>query len=151
MIVPDVNLLLYAQISGFSQHRHARAWWERALNDRVPVGLPAPALFGFLRIATHPRVLEEPMAVDDALDRIEAWLSRPQVRLLVPGPRHLELAFGLLRTLGAGGSLTTDVQLAALAIEHQAELHSNDLDFGRFPGLRWVDPLARGGAGKRSR
>jgi uncharacterized protein len=43
--------------------------------------------------------------------------------------------------LGTGGSLTTDVQLAAHAIENQAELHSNDRDFGRFAGLRWVNPL----------
>ena len=39
-------------------------------------------------------------------------------------------------------NLTTDAQLAALAIEHQGELHSNDADFGRFPRLRWVNPLA---------
>jgi predicted nucleic acid-binding protein len=53
----------------------------------------------------------------------------------------LEIAFRLLRGLGVAGDLTTDAQLAALAIEHQAELHSNDADFGRFPELRWVDPL----------
>jgi predicted nucleic acid-binding protein len=40
-----------------------------------------------------------------------------------------------------GGNLTTDTHLAALAIEHQGELHSNDADFGRFPGLRWRNPL----------
>ncbi|MEK6608622.1 MAG: hypothetical protein AABZ30_13260, partial [Myxococcota bacterium] len=43
---------------------------------------------------------------------------------------------------GVGGALTTDTHLAALAIEHQCELHSNDADFHRFPGLRWRNPLA---------
>jgi predicted nucleic acid-binding protein len=38
--------------------------------------------------------------------------------------------------------LTTDAHLAALAIEHQAELHSTDVDFGRFSGLRWVNPIS---------
>jgi predicted nucleic acid-binding protein len=38
--------------------------------------------------------------------------------------------------------LVTDAHLAALAIENQAELHSNDADFNRFPGLRWRNPLA---------
>jgi predicted nucleic acid-binding protein len=42
---------------------------------------------------------------------------------------------------GASGGLTTDAHLAALAIEYQAELFSNDSDFSRFPGLRWTDPL----------
>ena len=67
---------------------------------------------------------------------------RPCVRFLAPGPRHLEIAFRLLRHLGTAANLTTDAQLAALAIEHQAELHSSDADFGRFPELRWRNPLA---------
>ena len=41
------------------------------------------------------------------------------------------------RSLGTAGNLTTDAHLAALAIEHQAELHSTDADFARFAGLRW--------------
>jgi hypothetical protein len=58
-----------------------------------------------------------------------------------PGSRHLDLLpelTGAIRTLG---SLATDLRLAALAIEHQAELCSNDADFARFRGLRWRNPL----------
>jgi uncharacterized protein len=141
MVVPDINLLLYAHVSAFRQHRAARKWWETLLAGREEVGIASPALFGFVRLATNRRVLDPPMEVDGALDRVEAWFSRPQVRFLQPGPRHLEVASRLLRALGAAGNLTTDAQLAALAIENQAELHSNDSDFARFPDLRWVDPL----------
>jgi predicted nucleic acid-binding protein len=81
------------------------------------------------------------MTVQDALGRVDEWFRRPQVRFLQPGPRHLDIAFRLLRKLGTAANLTTDVQLAALAIENQAELHSNDSDFGRFPELRWINPL----------
>lgn len=142
MIVPDVNLLLYAHVSAFPEHARARRWWEGVLSGEEQVGLALPALFGFLRIATHPRILQPALAVPAALAIVEGWLARPQVQLVQPGPRHLELAFGLLRGLGTTANLTTDVQLAALAIEHQAQLHSNDGDFGRFPQLRWVNPLA---------
>ena len=38
--------------------------------------------------------------------------------------------------------LTTDAHLAALAMENQANLHTTDADFARFPGLRWENPLA---------
>lgn len=141
MIVPDVNLLLYAQVSAFPEHAAARRWWEGLLNGEATVGLSLPALFGFIRIATHPRILRPPMAVPGTIEVVEGWLARPQVQLVQPGPRHLEIAFGLLRQLGTAANLTTDVQLAALAIEHQAQLHSNDGDFGRFPQLRWVNPL----------
>lgn len=41
-------------------------------------------------------------------------------RLFTPGPRHLEIAFELLGEAGAGGNLTTDAQIAALAIEYLA-------------------------------
>ncbi len=141
MILPDVNLLLYASISAFSQHARAKKWWDTLLGGRAEIAITGPTLFGFVRLATNRRVFDPPMDVVDALDRVESWLSRPQVRFLPPGPRHLEIAVNLLRYLGTAGNLTTDVQLAALAIEYQAELHSNDSDFGRFPRLRWFNPL----------
>lgn len=141
MIIPDVNLLLYAEIDAFSYHDAARSWWEDSLSGDVQVALPSVAIFGFLRIATNRRVFKEPLSISDALGRVECWLKRGNVISLGPGPRHLDTAFQLMRELGTGGNLTTDVQLAAYAIENQAELCSNDLDFGRFAGLRWVNPL----------
>lgn len=144
MIVPDVNLLLYAELAAFDEHRDARRWWERLLSSSEPVGLAAPALCGFIRLSTSPRIFTEPLDVEAAISRVEEWLERPNVRFLLPGPLHLSIAFRLLRKLGAAANLTTNVQLAALAIEYQAELHSVDRDFARFPGLRWRDPLRRG-------
>ena len=142
MIVPDVNLLLYAHIDGFARHAESRAWWEGLMNGSRAIGVAAPALFGFVRLATNPRVFERPLPVGAVLTIVEGWLAQPQVAFLQPGPRHLAIAFALLREAGTGANLTTDVQLAALAMEHQGEVHSNDGDFGRFPGLRWVNPLA---------
>lgn len=141
MIVPDINLLLYATVDGFPQHERARAWWEALLNSSVPVGLPAPAIFGYLRVATNGRVLSPPMTVAEALGHVRGWLAQPNVTFLRPGPRHPDICFGLLEALGTGGNLTTDVQLAAHAIEEGAQLCSHDMDFGRFPDVRWVDPL----------
>ena len=67
--------------------------------------------------------------------------GRPEGTALVPGSGHLELACRLLTGLGPGANLTTGVQVAAHAIEHGGEVHSNDSDFGRFDGLRWLNPL----------
>lgn len=141
MIVPDVNLLLYAHVDAFAEHAAAREWWESLLNGDREVGIAPAALFGFLRLATSRRVLATPFATDAAVARAEEWLRRPNVRFVAPGPSHLEIAFRLLRALGAATNLTTDVQLAATAMENQGEVHSHDADFARFPGLRWVDPL----------
>ena len=141
MIVPAVNLLLYATVTGFPQHERSRVWWEGVLNGSVTVGLASPAVFGYLRIATNGRVLASPASVAEALGQVRGWLAQPNVTFLRPGPRHLDICFGLLETLGTGGNLTTDIQLAAHAIEEDAELHSHDMDFGRFPDLHWIDPL----------
>jgi uncharacterized protein len=141
VIVVDVNLLLYAVISGFPQHESARRWWEQALNSAVPVGLSGPAVFGFLRIVTNPRILDSPLPVDGATRYVREWLDRPNVRFLAPGPKHLDIAFDLLSEAGTAGNLTTDAQLAAMAIEYDAEMLSIDNDFGRFGGLRWANPL----------
>ncbi len=141
MIVVDVNLLLHAVISGFPQHARAHAWWEQTLNASAEVGLAGPAIFGFLRISTNPRVLATPLAVDQAIGYVRDRLALPNVVFPAPGPRHLDIAFGLLAELGTAANFTTDVQLAALAIEHGAEMYLNDTDFGRFPDLKWVNPL----------
>ena len=106
------------------------------------MGLAPVSVFGFLRISTNRKVFSEPLAMTDAIERVESWLQQPCATFLVPGPLHLATAFRLLKQIGTGGNLTTDVQLAAHAIEHGGELHSNDTDFARFEGLRWVNPIA---------
>jgi len=142
MIVPDVNLLVYAHNAALSQHRVARAWWEDLVAREQPIGLPWAVAFGFVRIVTHPSILREPLPPLQALAYVEEWLARPHIDPLDPGPRHLEIARRLIEATGVAAGLTTDIHLAALAIEQRAELHSNDADFSRFPGLRWQDPLA---------
>jgi toxin-antitoxin system PIN domain toxin len=142
MIVPDVNLLLYAELDAHPLHARARDWWEEALNGDRRVGLAPASVFGFLRISTNRRVFREPLAVADALERVRSWLARDVVSVLLPGSRHLELAFALLERLGTAANLTTDVQIAAHALEHQGEVYSNDRDFARFEGVRWINPLA---------
>lgn len=141
MIVPDANLLVYAYNSDAPHHAAARRWWEELLNGTGPVGLPWAVTCGFVRLMTHPAVLVRPMTTAEAGVSVRAWFERPCVEVLEPGPRHLEILLRLLGEPGVTGALTTDAHLAALAIEHQCELHSNDADFSRFPGLRWRNPL----------
>jgi len=92
---------------------------------------------------TSRRILMRPLSSAIAVAHIRSWLDQPQSQILHPGPRHLDLLESLAVSAHATGELTTDLHLAALAIENQAELHSHDSDFSRFPGLRWIDPIAR--------
>lgn len=142
MILPDVNLLVYAYNSDAPHHQKAREWWEGLLNGKVPVAIPWAVVVGFVRLMTHPAVLVNPLGPEAAVGCVRAWLGPLHVQILDPGPRHLEILNRLLTGLGVAANLTSDAHLAALAIETQSELHSNDTDFGRFPGLRWHNPLA---------
>ncbi|WP_175399998.1 TA system VapC family ribonuclease toxin [Tsukamurella pseudospumae] len=136
-----MNLLVYAVIDGYPQHERTRRWWDAALNGDEPVGLCDVAIFGFVRIVTNPRILENPMTVDATADVVGEWFDRPMVSRIVPGADHVRTALRLLRTAEAAGNLTPDAQIAALAIEKRATVHSNDRDFLRFPDVRVVNPL----------
>ena len=141
MIIPDVNLLVYAYNSDALHHQQAKTWWEQSVCGLQPVAIPWIVALGFLRIMTSRSVLPQPMDVGTALGHVTSWLDQPTVLLLQPGPRHLRL----LTSFGEAGVLTaalmTDAHIAALAIENQATVHSNDSDFSRFPGLHWINPL----------
>ncbi len=143
MILPDINLLLYAYNTEAPHHKEAVTWWEGLMNGTGPVALPWVVTCGFVRLVTHPRVLANPMPTDRAVQIVREWLAQPVALVVEPGKRFPDLFFGYLLQLGVGANLTTDAQLASLAVEHQAELHSNDADFHRFAGLRWSNPLSR--------
>lgn len=142
MILPDVNLLVYAYDKDVPHHATARSWWESTLNGKRAVGLPWAVAMAYVRIMTNPRIRARPISPASAVADVRIWLTSPLVSTLEPGPRHLELLERLLAEAGTGGNLVPDAHLAALAIEHDCELHTNDTDFARFKGLRWRNPLS---------
>ena len=121
MILPDITLLVYAYNEMAPHHKAAARWWERCLNDPNPVVLPWIVTCGFVRLMTHPRVLEDPMSVSEAIATIREWRARPMVITIDPGKKFEHLFFGYLEILGTAGNLTTDAYLAALAVEHHEE------------------------------
>ena len=90
---------------------------------------------------THPRALTSPISATDAIDQVSEWFRYAHVTPINPGADHLTHLQRNLDAAGVGANLVTDAHIAALAIEYQAEVHSSDADFGRFPGLRWRNPL----------
>jgi toxin-antitoxin system PIN domain toxin len=141
VIAVDLNLLLYAHNRAAPQHEAAREWWQERMNGDAPVGLPEPVVYGFLRITTQRGILAEPLPTARALSILRGWLDWPRVRVLHGTAGSLARALALAEALGVAGRLTTDLQIAALAIEYRATLASADADFGRMPGLKWINPL----------
>jgi toxin-antitoxin system PIN domain toxin len=141
MVVPDVNILLYAFREELPEYPRARRWLTDALANEEPIGLPDVVASGFIRIATHPRTYTPPTPVDRALDFIEALLSHTSCIRIEPGPRHWTIFSDLCRSLQLQGVLIPDAYLAAIAIETGSEFITRDRDFARFPGLRYRNPL----------
>lgn len=140
MKVVDLNVLIYATDSGTKHHAAANAWLDQAMNATETVGLPTAVTVGFVRITTNPRIMRQPLQPGAAVDIVRSWLARTNVTVPQPTPRHYDLLQELLEATGVGGNLVGDAHLAALAIEHGAQLCSFDTDFRRFPGLVLIEP-----------
>jgi uncharacterized protein len=141
MIVLDVNLLIYAYDTTCKEHKKARNWVEGAFLGDEPVGLPWQNISAFLRILTYPEAFGERFTMEQAAGIVDEWLALPHVRALVPGEGHWKLFQEMLAKGDVRGKLTSDAALAALTVEYGGVLYTNDRDFARFPGLRWVNPL----------
>src|ERR1043166_9426676 len=142
MILVDANLLVYAHVTVFQQHRRARTWLDSELNGSSPVGLPWHTLLAFLRIVTNPRIFQAPESMANAWKQVEDWMDCEPTWIPEPTERHREVLGSLLKGSGMQANLVPDAHLASLAIEHGLILCSSDGDFGRFPNLRWQNPLA---------
>jgi uncharacterized protein len=136
----DTNVLLYAYNTRSAMHEASRAWLDEALSAGDRVGFAWLALVGFVRLATNPRVSAEPASVQEATDQVTDWITQPSATVLQPTSRHSEIFANLLGGVGVGGNLVNDAHVAALAVEHKAEVVTFDTDFARFPGVRWRQP-----------
>lgn len=136
----DVNVLVYATDTATGHHEAASAWLADVLATSETVGIPTAVAIGFVRITTNPRVMRSPLDGVAAVGIVEDLLARPTVTTPAPTRRHYRVLSDLLARTGSRGNVVSDAHLAALAIEHGAELCSYDRDFQRFPGLEWSVP-----------
>ena len=146
MIVPDINLLVYVYKDEVPFHDVALGWWESLINGQETIGIPWAVATGFIRVIANPRAMGTPVPPRQSIEVVRQWFSYEHIRPLTPGPQHL---YYLGETLSATGSSATmaaanrvpDAHIAALAIEHDAEVHTGDEGFRRYRGLRWRNPL----------
>lgn len=141
MLLPDVNILVYAYREDAPGHPRFREWLEDIVNGDQAYCMSDIVLSGFLRVVTHSAVFNPPSPIDDALAFVEDVRSQPNCVVLAPGARHWEIFARLCQRSGVRGNLVPDAYLAALAIESGSEWITMDGDYARFPGLRWRRPF----------
>lgn len=141
MILPDVNVLVYAYRDESKDHADYKRWLEEHLASDEAFGLSDEVARGFLRVVTHSRIFSVPAPIGHALDFVEVLRLEDNVLRVVASDRHWPIFDALLRGANAKGNTVPDAYLAALAIEWGCELVTADRGFARFRGLRWRHPL----------
>jgi uncharacterized protein len=141
VILPDANLLLYAYDESSPFHRKAAEWLTKSMLGPESIGFCAPVLFAFVRISTSIRAFTDPLTIEEATSHVADWLGQPNAQFIEMQLFDVKHALALLRSAGTGSNLTTDAQIAAIALRLRAIVHTSDTDFARFQGLRWQNPL----------
>jgi hypothetical protein len=142
MILPDVNVLIYAFRRDMAQHAICRPWLERLVESDTRFGVSPLALAAVVRITTNPRVFRTPSSIDEAFAFCDNLLGQPHCQIVDPGERHFDIFRRLCIETETRGSRVTDAWFAALAIEWGCDWITLDRDYARFPGLTWHAPEA---------
>jgi len=141
MILPDVNVLIYAFRRDSREHVRYRQWLDAVVNGASAYAVSLQVLSSVVRVSTHRAIFAQPSQLDEALAFCRALMERPHCQLVQPGVRHWSIFADLCHQTQATGNLVHDAWFAGLAIENGCEWITTDRDYSRFPGLRWRAPF----------
>lgn len=141
MILPDVNVLVYAYRADLDQHETYRPWLSETLDGPEPLGLPDVVLTGFMRVVTNRRIFANPSPIQAALTFVERVRAAPVARS-VPATDATWREFAKFAQFDSRivANLVPDAWIAALAVSVGARLATADAGFARFEGLKWFNP-----------
>jgi toxin-antitoxin system PIN domain toxin len=138
----DTNILIYATHTASPFHERALALIEHLVAGPALAYVLWPAVLGYLRIVTHPSILEAPLSSDEAMSNIGSVIAPAHIRLAGEGadfwPRFRRVA----ADVKPRGKLVPDSHLVALMHEHGVStIWTHDRDFRKFSGITVKDPL----------
>jgi toxin-antitoxin system PIN domain toxin len=142
MILPDVNVLIYAFRKDVPQYAICRPWLDEVISGDARFGVSPVVLSAVVRLTTSPRIYKTPSAIEEAFGFCEDLLGQPHCQVVEPGERHWDIFKRLCIEADIRGPRVTDAWFAALAIEWGCDWITLDRDFARFPGLKWQVPQA---------
>lgn len=140
MILPDVNVLIYAFRKDVPEHATCNPWLTAVVASDAGFGLSRLALAALVRITTSARYYPGPSSLAEAFTFCDYLLAQPNCHVVEPGERHWKIFQRICRETRTTGPRVTDAWYAALAIEWDCEWISFDRDYARFPGLKWRIP-----------
>jgi uncharacterized protein len=143
VIVPDVNVLVYAYRREAERHERYAAWLAAVVAGSDELGLVESALTGFVRIVTNPRIMADPAPTKEALRFVRTLRAGRRARCLAAtDATWAQLDDIAVTDRQVRGNLVPDAWLAAMARSHGGRVATADRGFARFDGLDWFDPAA---------
>lgn len=142
MILPDINLLIYAHNEADVRYPAAKQWFEDLLNSNKSACFCWETLNGFIRISTNPAAMPKPLSLAQAFNTVQGWMEQPTFVLLTPRPDHMETLRRTAIDAEAAGKRFSDAVLAAYAISYNIRFASTDRHFRMFSKLKLIDPLS---------
>lgn len=140
MMLPDVNVLIYAFRKDVPQHKLCNAWLTALVASDARYALSTLVTSALVRITTHQQAQGQASSMAEAFGFCDYLLEQPNCSVVEPGERHWNIFRRLCIDTETRGRNVTDAWFAALAIEHGCEWITLDRDFARFPGLKWSVP-----------
>lgn len=141
MIIPDVNVLVYAYRREAEGHDAYADWLAGIVAGDDELALVDHCLAGVVRLVTNPRIVAEPAPTEHALTFVDSLRHAVRARPLMSTPATwTTLAAFVAGDRAARGNLVPDAYLAALAVSQGCRLATADRGFARFPGLDHFDP-----------
>lgn len=137
MVLLDVNVLVAASRAGDRAHESCLTLLQLLSTKRIRCLIPVSVASAYLRIISNKRIFPDAISIDRALHFLNALLADSTFELANASDSHWSFFTSALLEINASGDLVPDAQLAALAIEADATLISQDADFARFSQLRW--------------
>lgn len=141
MIIPDVNLLIYAHVPSSIDHAKSLIWWREILAGPEQIGLPDIVISSFLRLTTNTRLFGTPFTPAEAVDLANKWLTHQNIELLLGEEINLRKLLENVKARNLSGNSIPDMQIAIFALQHNAVLHSADTGFKRYEDLKWFNPI----------
>ena len=138
----DVNILLYSYDTSSPFHAQAQSFLQSCMDRRDLFYLAWPTIMGYLRIATHPSIFDEPLTPEEAMANVETLLNLPHCRCLAEEEGFWATWSTVASETVVRGNVVPDAHLAALLRFHGVRrLYTNDRDFRRFEFLDVQSPL----------
>ena len=138
MLMPDVNVLVYAHREESPAHERYAAWLVELASGPEPFALSELVMHGFVRIVTNHRIFAPASTTAQAFQFLDALLALPTCSVIRAGANHWGIFRDLCMAGKVRGKIVADAVHAALAIESGCEWVTADTDFARFaPLLRW--------------